>query len=92
MSAQTLETVPMLVGGRWEESRSERFGEVFNPSTGREIARVPLGTAEDVDRAVTAAAAAPCRPGPRRRPWSGRVCSSGFASGWSSRPRSWPCS
>jgi malonate-semialdehyde dehydrogenase (acetylating)/methylmalonate-semialdehyde dehydrogenase len=29
---------------------------VFNPSTGREIARVPLGTAEDVERAVRAAA------------------------------------
>ena len=56
--AETLETVPMLVGGRWEESRSERFGAVFNPSTGREIARVPLGTAEDVDRAVAAAATA----------------------------------
>jgi malonate-semialdehyde dehydrogenase (acetylating)/methylmalonate-semialdehyde dehydrogenase len=54
--AQSLETVPMLVGGRWEESRSGRFGAVFNPSTGREIARVPLGTPEDVDRAVMAAA------------------------------------
>src|SRR4051812_12899879 len=59
MSAvQELETVPMLVGGRWEGSRSARFGSVFNPSTGREIARVPLGTAEDVDRAVTAATGA----------------------------------
>jgi malonate-semialdehyde dehydrogenase (acetylating)/methylmalonate-semialdehyde dehydrogenase len=59
MSAtQTLETVLMLVGGRWEESRSDRFGAVFNPSTGREIARVPLGTAEDIDRAVRAAASA----------------------------------
>ena len=54
--AQTLETVPMLVGGRWEPSRSSRFGAVFNPSTGVQIARVPLGTADDVDRAVTAAA------------------------------------
>src|SRR3954465_9273906 len=57
-AAQALETVPMLIGGRGEGSRSERFGAVFNPSTGREIARVPLGTAEDVDRAVTAAAGA----------------------------------
>ena len=55
---RALETVPMLVGGRWEPGRSERFGEVFNPSTGRPIARVPLGTKEDVDRAVSAAAGA----------------------------------
>ncbi len=52
------ESVPMLIGGRWEMSRSDRFGEVFNPSTGRVIARVPLGTAGDVDRAVTSAARA----------------------------------
>jgi malonate-semialdehyde dehydrogenase (acetylating)/methylmalonate-semialdehyde dehydrogenase len=57
-AARTLETVPMLVGGRWEESRSGRFGAVFNPSDGQQIARVPLGTADDVDRAVTAAATA----------------------------------
>ena len=57
MSAgQTAELVPMLVGGHWEVSSSERFGAVFNPSTGREIGRVPLGTAADVDRAVVAAA------------------------------------
>jgi malonate-semialdehyde dehydrogenase (acetylating)/methylmalonate-semialdehyde dehydrogenase len=52
------ESVPMLIGGRWEMSRSARFGDVFNPSTGRVIARVPLGTAEDVDRAVASAARA----------------------------------
>ena len=57
MSAgQTVELVPMLVGGHWEVSASDRFGAVFNPSTGREIGRVPLGTAADVDRAVVAAA------------------------------------
>ncbi len=56
--ANTLESVPMLVGGRWEVNRSDRFGEVFNPSTGRAIARVPLGTAGDVDRAVASAARA----------------------------------
>src|SRR5437868_4219828 len=57
-TTQTLETVKMLIGGRWEAGRTEKFGEVFNPSTGRVIARVPLGTAGDVDRAVQAAAAA----------------------------------
>src|SRR3982751_2980103 len=57
-TTQTLETVQMLVGGHWEAGRTDRFGEVYNPSTGRVIARVPLGTAGDVDRAVRAAAAA----------------------------------
>jgi malonate-semialdehyde dehydrogenase (acetylating)/methylmalonate-semialdehyde dehydrogenase len=55
-AGRELDTVPMLVGGRREKSASDRFGAVFNPSTGREIARVPLGAAEDVDRAVAAAA------------------------------------
>jgi malonate-semialdehyde dehydrogenase (acetylating) / methylmalonate-semialdehyde dehydrogenase len=57
-ATQTLESVPMLIGGRWEVSGADRFGEVFNPSTGRAIARVPLGTAGDVARAVEAAASA----------------------------------
>jgi malonate-semialdehyde dehydrogenase (acetylating)/methylmalonate-semialdehyde dehydrogenase len=50
--------VKMLIGGRWETSRSSRYGPVFNPSNGSMIAHVPLCTAEDVDRAVQAAAAA----------------------------------
>ena len=37
--------VPILVGGRFEQSSSTRHGEVFNPSTGRVLARVPLCTA-----------------------------------------------
>jgi malonate-semialdehyde dehydrogenase (acetylating)/methylmalonate-semialdehyde dehydrogenase len=56
--SQTLEQVPMLVAGRWEPSKSARLGDVYNPSTGRVIARVPLCAAADVDRAVQAAAAA----------------------------------
>jgi malonate-semialdehyde dehydrogenase (acetylating)/methylmalonate-semialdehyde dehydrogenase len=57
-ASQALETVPMLIGGRWERVESERSGEVFNPSTGRAIARVPLATADAADRAVRAAAEA----------------------------------
>ena len=29
--------VPLLCAGRWEESRAERWGEVFNPSTGETV-------------------------------------------------------
>jgi malonate-semialdehyde dehydrogenase (acetylating)/methylmalonate-semialdehyde dehydrogenase len=50
--------VPMLVGGLWESGRSGRSGEVFNPSTGRAIARVPLCSAEEAGRAVEAASRA----------------------------------
>ena len=38
-AAQTLETVPMLIEGRLEVSRSERFGAVFNPSTPYAVSR-----------------------------------------------------
>ena len=57
-TAQALESVPMLIGGRWETDHAVRAGEVFNPSTGRPIARVPLASAETAGRAVEAAAKA----------------------------------
>src|SRR5205809_2704474 len=50
--------VPLLIGGKFESSSGDRWGEVFNPSTGRVQARVPLGTVEDVNRAVKVAAEA----------------------------------
>jgi len=50
--------VPSLVGGRWLEVTSEQSSPVYNPSTGRVIARVPASGAADVDAAVKAAAAA----------------------------------
>src|SRR5262245_21384001 len=53
-----VDKVPSLVGGRWVTPAGARAGEVYNPSTGRVIARVPFCTAADVDRAVQAAAAA----------------------------------
>jgi malonate-semialdehyde dehydrogenase (acetylating)/methylmalonate-semialdehyde dehydrogenase len=45
-------TVPFLVGGRWESSASERRGDVFNPSTGAVLARVPFCTTDEIDRVV----------------------------------------
>ncbi len=50
--------VPLLIGGRFEASASDRVGEVFNPSTGRVQAEVPYCTAAEIDRAVRAAAEA----------------------------------
>jgi malonate-semialdehyde dehydrogenase (acetylating) / methylmalonate-semialdehyde dehydrogenase len=51
-------TISHWIGGRLEPSTTDRWGEVFNPSTGRVQARVPLGTTAEVDQAVRAAAEA----------------------------------
>lgn len=48
-------TCKLLVGGDWVESSATEFGDVFNPSTGEVIARVPMGGMADVDKAVQAA-------------------------------------
>jgi malonate-semialdehyde dehydrogenase (acetylating)/methylmalonate-semialdehyde dehydrogenase len=50
-----IETCLCLIGGEWTEARTERFGEVWNPSVGEVIARVPFCEPRDVDRAVQAA-------------------------------------
>jgi acyl-CoA reductase-like NAD-dependent aldehyde dehydrogenase len=54
----SIQTVPLLVGGRFENSVSDRCGDVFNPSSGKVQAKVPFCTAEEIDRAVHAAAGA----------------------------------
>src|SRR5688572_26800931 len=48
----------ILRAGKWESSASPRRGDVFNPSSGRVIARVPLCTAGEASRVVEAAAEA----------------------------------
>ena len=35
-------TCQCLIGGEWSAARTERFGEIWNPSTGELIARVPM--------------------------------------------------
>jgi malonate-semialdehyde dehydrogenase (acetylating)/methylmalonate-semialdehyde dehydrogenase len=57
-SAAAVQPVPLFIAGRQEASASPRIGSVYNPSSGRVIAQVPLCTAADVDRAVRAAAEA----------------------------------
>jgi malonate-semialdehyde dehydrogenase (acetylating) / methylmalonate-semialdehyde dehydrogenase len=56
--ASTDEIVPVLSGGKWLWFKDARYGEVFNPSTGQVIARVPLCTASQAAEVVDAAAAA----------------------------------
>src|SRR5262249_51860353 len=55
---RAVDQVKILVAGRWETSPATRVGDVYNPSTGQVIAKVPLCTAAEVDRVVGAAAAA----------------------------------
>src|SRR5438445_5108586 len=55
---EKIEPVRNLIAGRWEPSQNSRQGDVYNPSTGAVIAKVPMSTAADVDRVVQAAACA----------------------------------
>jgi len=53
-----VDTLPILLGGKWIDVRSQRSGDVFNPSTGQVIARVPFCDAKQTGEVVEAAAAA----------------------------------
>jgi malonate-semialdehyde dehydrogenase (acetylating)/methylmalonate-semialdehyde dehydrogenase len=57
-AAAAVRTVRNYVGGQWVDSDATRWGDVHNPATTELLARVPLGGATDVDRAVQAARAA----------------------------------
>ncbi len=56
--ADSVEQVKMLCGGQWRAAGGERSSEVYNPSTGQVIAKVPFCTAAEVDEVVQAAAQA----------------------------------
>ncbi|MEX2308898.1 MAG: CoA-acylating methylmalonate-semialdehyde dehydrogenase [Pirellulales bacterium] len=58
ITSSSVETVPILSGGKWSELKTKRAGDVYNPSTGQVIARVPLCPAEQTSQVVEAAAAA----------------------------------
>jgi len=47
-----------LINGKFTESNNAQWGDVFNPSRGEVIARVPLSGAAEVDAAVQSAARA----------------------------------
>ncbi|MBA2706354.1 MAG: CoA-acylating methylmalonate-semialdehyde dehydrogenase, partial [Gemmatimonadaceae bacterium] len=57
-AASTVEQIPILSAGRWTHSTATRHGDVFNPSTGQVIARVPLCTGPEVEQVIQAAHAA----------------------------------
>jgi malonate-semialdehyde dehydrogenase (acetylating) / methylmalonate-semialdehyde dehydrogenase len=51
-------TLTHYVNGKPLGGASERYGDVFNPATGKVAARVPLASVAEVDAAVVAASAA----------------------------------
>jgi 1-pyrroline dehydrogenase len=51
----TLRRHELFIGGEWTPSNGGDMQEIVNPATGKVIAHVPKGTAEDVNRAVAAA-------------------------------------
>ncbi len=58
-SAETAtSSVPTLVGGTWQTSSATATSDVYNPSTGKVIAQVPLCDKQETDAVVAAAAAA----------------------------------
>lgn len=57
-SAESDETGLLFIGGRWAPSRSDRWQEVHDPSTGRRIGRVSVASREEASAAVDAAAGA----------------------------------
>src|SRR5579884_1356376 len=55
VTQNAITTCKMLVGGKWIDSSSKDFTNVYNPSTGEVIAKVPVGSKQDVHTAVEAA-------------------------------------
>ena len=54
----TLDTIAHFINGAKVDTQSGRYADVFNPAVGAPCARVALGTEDDVNAAVAAAAAA----------------------------------
>lgn len=53
---EAIPKLPLLCAGKWIESKTDRWGDVFNPSRGTRIAQVPLCDAGEVNEVVKAAA------------------------------------
>jgi malonate-semialdehyde dehydrogenase (acetylating)/methylmalonate-semialdehyde dehydrogenase len=53
-----LDTITHFINGAKVDTQSGRYADVFNPALGEPVARVALGTVEEVDAAVRAAQAA----------------------------------
>ena len=52
------EQLKILRAGQWHASKTTRWSDVHNPSTGEVIAAVPLCSADEVDEVIASAAEA----------------------------------
>jgi len=50
-----LKRLKLFIDGRWQESETDRYMDIWNPSTGEKIAQAPCCTKEEVLQAVKAA-------------------------------------
>ncbi|MDM5228271.1 CoA-acylating methylmalonate-semialdehyde dehydrogenase [Cytobacillus sp. NJ13] len=55
MTATTTKVLKNFINGEWVDANTDKFEVVPNPATGEELARTPISTREDVDKAVQAA-------------------------------------
>ena len=54
----TIKKLKFLAGGRWRESQTSKYMDIFDPSTGAIIARTPCCTEDEVRLAIKSAAEA----------------------------------
>jgi malonate-semialdehyde dehydrogenase (acetylating) / methylmalonate-semialdehyde dehydrogenase len=53
--SSAVKTCELLIDGKWVASKAQDFGNVWNPSTGEIIAKVPMCKGDEIDLAVQAA-------------------------------------
>jgi len=58
LSSQNFGTLRLLVGGKWVISETADLRDIFNPTDGKAIARIPYSTRDEVGSATKAAAEA----------------------------------
>ena len=51
----TVKMLKYFCGGQWLESKTQKYMDIYNPSTGEVIAQTPCCTADEVDDAIAAA-------------------------------------
>ena len=66
-----IQTLKYFVNGQWLESKTDKYMDIYNPSTGEVIAQTPCCTVDEVNSAIAAANAA--FPGWSRTPVMKRV-------------------
>ncbi len=55
MKTEQIEKLTHFINGKKVEGKSNRYGDVYNPSLGVKIAEVPLASKEEVDEVITLA-------------------------------------